>query len=144
VHAGPAAPDATSGAVLSDTRDGTTGRLTQSTLQISASAAGAGCQLQVIRYGDGVTPIGVGSFTVTTASGAATDPSTVSPVAAPTVFTSQGSWQCAGACGALLQLSHLDADHVEGFFSGTLQSASGGSSADVVCSFYLPTRSFTP
>jgi hypothetical protein len=143
VHSGPTAPDPTSSASLVDARDATTGRLQQSqfSLGASAQASGAACALTVQRYGDGVAPVDVGSWQITSGTGSASADGEVAPLGAPSVTTAQGSWQC-NACGASLQLTHLDADHVEGFFSGTFDGAGGA--ADVVCSFYLPTRTFSP
>jgi hypothetical protein len=140
-HAGPSAPDSTSGVTLDDVRD-SFGRVTQSSLRLVASSAatGASCSLAIDRFGDDVAPFGAGQYQLSGGSGTSTPPGTAATVSPPTAATVLGSVACNGdECATVgVNFSHLDADYVEGFFSGTL----GG--ADVVCSFYLPTLRFQP
>src|SRR5262245_7661259 len=84
-HAGPAAPDSSSGAWLSTGRD-SAGRITQSTLQIvaSSSAAGASCVLSVGRYGQDVLPIGIGAWELSSRTLSGSADGTVAPIGSPT------------------------------------------------------------
>ena len=141
VHSGPAAPDGNSFVDLVNQYD-STGSLSRSSLQIIASstAANASCSLAADRYGEFVTSFGAGTYTLSGSGLNGTPDGTAAPSGAPAAATSQGVFTCTGsACnGVALSLSWIDANHAEGFFSGTL------SGADVVCAFYLPTRTFRP
>jgi hypothetical protein len=141
VHSGPAAPDGNSFVDLVNQYD-TTGSLSRSSLQIvgSSSAANASCSLAADRYGDFVSSFGVGQYQLSGSGLNGTPDGTATPVGAPAAATSQGVFSCTGsACnGVGLSLTWIDANHAEGFFSGNLSGAS------VICSFYLPTRTFRP
>ena len=141
VHAGPAAPDASSGVWLRSTRD-SMGRVTQSTLQLVASstAAGASCALSVARTGMDVFPVGVGAWELSSRTLSGSADGTVAPIGSPTASSALGSFSCSGnACdGAVLHIAWINPVHAEGFFGGVL------SGAEVVCSFYLPTREYSP
>jgi hypothetical protein len=145
VHAGPAAPDASSGARLRTVRD-SLGRATQSTLTIAASstAAGASCAIAVGRYGMDVLPVSVGAWELKSQTLSGSADGTVAPIGAPTASSALGSFACSGnACdGAVLQIVWLDANHIEGFFLGALGNGAGVT--EVVCSFYLPTLEYAP
>jgi hypothetical protein len=145
VHSGPSAPDNGSYVDLVNEYD-SNGQLSRSTLQIVASSAtaNASCSLAADRYGTFVTSFGVGQYMLSGASTNGTDSGIAEALGSPTVTTAQGSFSCSGSdCDSVLvNLSWIDAGHTEGFFSGTLLSTGG--SADVVCSFYLPTRTFSP
>jgi hypothetical protein len=140
-HFGPAAPDSGSFVDLINQYD-QFGSLSRSTLNISTSSqsAMAACGLSADRYGEFVTSFGVGQWTLSGAGTGGTDDGTAEAIGAPTVATTSGNFSCTGSnCAAVtLQLSYIDAGHAEGFFAGTM------SGADVVCSFYLPTRTFRP
>ena len=140
-HFGPAAPDSSSFVDLVNQYD-QFGSLTRSTLNIFASstAAMASCTLSADRYGEFVTSFGVGQWSLSGAGTGGTGDGTAEAIGSPTVSTNSGSFSCAGSnCGAVgVSLSYIDASHAEGFLSGTM------SGADVVCSFYLPTRTFSP
>ena len=147
VHLGPSAADASSGASLLTTRDQTTGRAQQSNLSIAVSSAatGASCQLDFVRSGDDVTPFHTGGYQVSSASVFGATPDGIAqPVSGLSVGTPQGAASCAGSdCdGAVLYLNDLAMDHVQGSLSGTMQNA--GVAASVICSFYVPTRSYVP
>jgi hypothetical protein len=145
VHAGPVAPDGTAAASLIDVYDSTTGQLSQSSFQLSATGAsvGAGCALNVQRYG-AVVPLGVGDWQLTGGAGTETGDGLAAPLGSPSVSTPSGIWQCSGdgCAGTVLTISVIDASHVEGYFSGTFTGPSGD--ADVVCSFYLPMSAYNP
>ena len=143
VHFGPAAPDSGSSASLVNVKDPSTGRIQQSIFRVSASAASVGalCILDAARAGDGVATIGAGPGYIFSLSGS---DGTVAPIEGEAVQIPQGTLQCAGSgCnGAGLQLTALDAQHAEGFFSGIL--VANGGTGDTVCSFYLPMSQYKP
>jgi hypothetical protein len=145
VHFGPAAPNPGSAADLNTMRDAL-GASSGSTFSFSASAAGATCAGALQRFGMGAAPIVAAGYQLAAAAGDATPDGTVAPVGAQRATVSAGAWQCSGSLcdGGVLSLTHLDADHVEGFFSAGMQSETGGPAADVVCSFYLPMRTYAP
>ncbi len=142
---GPAAPDSGSGVDLID-EVSPAGRTVRSLLTISASstAAGGACQIQAERFGDGITGFFATTYLIKTASGATTADGTASPGAGELVSITGNSFRCVGnGCdGAVLSLAVLTADHAEGYLSGTFDADSGGGSTGVVCSFYVPTRTF--
>jgi hypothetical protein len=146
-HFGPAALDTGSAASLVTTYDSTTGHALVSNFFVTASSglAGASCSLGVTSQGDGITPIGAGSFQVVASDGTTTAAGTVTPAATETVTAQGGSLVCSGSqCnGASLVILALDSSHVEGYYSGTMvdQNANGSS---VVCSFYLPWSQYQP
>lgn len=148
VHFGPSAPDSSSGASYVVTRDSRTGRVTGSTFRVvaSSSATGATCELTAQRTGDGIAPIGVGSYSVASSSLGPTRDGTVAPIAGEAVAVPQGAWQCTGSrCdGAVFSLIGLDARHAEGFFAGVMQNTRGAPDAQVVCSFHVPMAAFQP
>jgi hypothetical protein len=141
VHSGPAAPDGNSFFDYVNQYD-SNGTLTRSSVQIVASstAANASCSLAADRYGNFLTPFGVGQYSLGGSSVNGTGDGVAAPVGAPAAATSAGLFSCTGsACGAVgLSITWIDAGHAEGFFGGTM------SGADVICSFYLPTRTFRP
>jgi hypothetical protein len=146
IRLGPAAPDPGSSASLVDTKN-QFAQISDSQFRIFAGSAPAGatCQLAFEQFGDGVSGIHAGGYTLAT-PGAATADGTVTPIAGERVFAPGDSFQCAGSScdGATLIISALDSLHVEGYFAGTLASDSGGSPASVVCSFYVPMASYVP
>lgn len=150
VHFGPATPDSSSTASLVDSRD-SVGRVTLSSFRVQASAGsvGAACSLNVQRsggsFGNEVEPIGVGSYLLSSGSGAEAF-GTLQPIEGEVVSTPEGTWSCSGAAcnNAGFVLTHLDADHAEGYLSGTFASSVGGPPAQVVCSFYLPLSTYQP
>lgn len=146
MHIGPSA--LSSGAAdLSSERDVTTGVLTQSTLRVSAaSAAGAGCALVFQTFGERAGAFHVGAFQVATPTATGTPDGTVAANPGESVSAGGSSLTCAGSdCdGAVLQLTALAADHVEGSFSGNLLDPGGQGAGAVVCSFWVPTRTFQP
>jgi hypothetical protein len=142
VHAGPAAPDASSYASLINNYD-STGDLTRSSLQIvvQSTSANASCQLFADRFGEFSSSFGVGNYALSGDSGiSGTGAGEAVPQGSPAAATGLGVFSCSGsACdGVGLSLMALDAQHAEGFFSGNLSGAS------VVCAFYLPMRTFQP
>jgi hypothetical protein len=146
MHFGPSSPDPGSGVDLATSRD-ITGAVTSTTLTISASSAstGASCGFGFQRYGDSIAPFqGPGTYQLEAET--ATGSGMVAPLASETVTVPQGSFVCSGSTcdGAVLVLTVLASDHVEGSLSGTFADTGGAGAADVVCSFYLPTRSFMP
>lgn len=150
LHFGPAAPDPTAAASLIDSLD-SVGRVTLSSfrVQASASSAGTACGLSLQRsgssFGGAVQPIGVGSYLLSSGGGAGAS-GTLQPIEGEVVSTPQGTWSCSGAAcnNSGFVLTHLDADHAEGYLSGTFASATGGSIVQVVCSFYLPLSVYSP
>ena len=54
--------------------------------------------------------------------------------------------KCFGAqCDtAVISLTVLDAQHVEGFLSGQLADPSDGQVSNTVCTFYVPWRTYQP
>ncbi len=145
VHAGPVTPDSGSAASLVDIYDSTTGSLSQSSFQLSASATSiaSACSINLERYG-AVAPLGLGTWQLADTIGSSSDDGVAAPLGSPTVSESGGSWQCAGdGCGdTALTISAIDSLHVEGYFSGTFANADGD--AAVVCSFYLPMSAYNP
>jgi hypothetical protein len=140
-------PDSGSGADIASTQNPTTGLLLDTTLtiQASSSSTGAFCQFSLQRFGNGLVPWRAGvSYALKANTAGATSDGTASPIAGETVGVPQGTWSCTGSgCdGAVLVLSYLAADHIEGFLTGTFASSSGAGDASVVCSFYLPMRSY--
>jgi hypothetical protein len=145
VHFGPAAPDPGSAADLNTVHDAL-GASSGSTFSFNASAAGAACAGTLQRFGAGAAPIVAAAYQLAAAAGDATPDGTVAPVGAQRAVVSAGAWQCAGSLcdGGVFSLTYLNADHVEGFLSAGMQSESGGPAAEVVCSFYLPMRTYLP
>jgi len=147
VHFGPSVADSGSAADLVTQYDQTTGAPQQSTLQISVSSAatGASCALGFVRNGDDVAPFHTGGYQVSSqAVFGPTPDGEAQPISGESIGTPQGAASCAGTdCdGAVLYLIDLASDHVQGSLSGTMQNA--GVSASVVCTFYVPTRTFQP
>ena len=145
VHFGPAAPDPGAAVDLVTTYDSTTGRASGASFRLAASLGSAGCQLAFDRYGDGAR-IGVGQYTVQSMQGAFTLDGTVYPTTGERIATPEGGAGCTGSgCdGAAFVLNAVDSTHAAGYFSGTVQADSGAGQAAVVCSFWLPMRSYLP
>jgi hypothetical protein len=146
-HFGPSIADPGSAADFVTQRDQTTGTPQQSTLQIAVSSAstGASCSLGFTRTGDDVAPFHTGGYQVSSANVFGPTPDgTAQPISGLAIGTSQGAASCAGSdCdGAVLYLIDLASDHVQGSLSGTMQNA--GVAASVVCTFYVPTRTYQP
>lgn len=144
VHFGPAAPNSDGVATLVNQRDAM-GRVVQSTFSVvaSSSVSGASCQLGVTRFGpNGVQPISAAPYQLVASDATTTPDGTVLPQSGGRVAVTQGSWSCAGATcnGGVLALSHLDADYAEGYLGVAMPNDAGMGVAQVVCSFYLPTR----
>ncbi len=144
VHFGPAAPDPGAFVDLVVTRDGG-GKPTASSFRLSATVGSAGCDLAFDRYGDSAA-LNVGQYTVQSMQGASTLDGTVYPTTGERIATPEGGAGCSGSdCdGAAFVLSAVDAQHASGYFQGTVIADSGAGSADVVCSFWLPWRTYTP
>ena len=146
VHFGPTAPDP--GAFVDLVTDARRQRqaATMSSFSLSASIGTAGCTLSFDTFG-GATPIGVGQYTVQSMQGGATLDGTVYPTTGERIATPEGGAGCSGSgCdGAAFVLSSaIDATHASGYFQGTVSADSGAGEADVVCSFWLTTRTYTP
>lgn len=145
VHFGPAAPDPGAAADLVTSRDPLTGRSTGASFRLAASIGSAGCALAFDRYGDGAT-LGAGQYTVASQQGATTLDGTVYPTTAERFSTPAGGASCSGSgCdGAALVLGAVDATHATGYFMGSIVADSGAGQASVVCSFWVPSRSYQP
>jgi hypothetical protein len=145
VHFGPAAPSAGAFVDLVATHDPLTGSSTGASFRLGASVGAAGCQLAFDRYGDGVT-LGTGQYTVTSQQGATTPDGTVYATTAERFSTPAGGAGCSGSgCdGAAFVLSALDGTHATGYFMGNIVADSGAGEASVVCSFWIPTRTYQP
>ena len=148
VHFGPSTPDPGSRVDYVNTRDNSTGRITDSTFQLQATStkSGAQCAVAVHRAGDGVDPIHTGGWQVIASSFGPTPGGAVAVIGNQGVAVPQGTWLCSGAScnGAGFALTALDATHAEGYLAGTFPSSTGGGLANVVCSFYLPIGTFQP
>jgi hypothetical protein len=144
VHFGPSVPDPGAFVDLVTVRDGG-GKPTQSSFRLSASIGTAGCSLAFDTFG-GASAIGAFQYTVEAEQGGTTLDGTVYPTTAESVLTPDGNASCTGSdCdGAAFVLTSIDASHATGYFSGTVASDSGLGSADVVCSFWLTTRTYMP
>jgi hypothetical protein len=144
VHFGPTAPDPGAFVDLVTTRDGG-GKPTSASFRLSATIGQAGCALAFDRFGDNAT-IGVGQYTVQSMQGASTLDGTVYPTAGERIATPEGGAGCTGSScdGAAFVLSAIDAQHATGYFMGTVDADSGAGQADVVCTFWLTTRTYTP
>lgn len=144
VHFGPTVPDPGAFVDLVTARDGG-GKPTMSSFSLSASIGNAGCALSFDTFG-GANPIGVGQYTVQSMQGGTTLDGTVYPTTGERVATPEGGAGCSGSgCdGAAFVLSAIDATHASGYFQGTVSADSGAGDADVVCSFWLTTRTYTP
>jgi hypothetical protein len=144
VHFGPTAPDPGAFVDLVTMRDGG-GKPTMSSFSMSASIGNAGCALSFDTFG-GASAIGVGQYTVQSMQGGSTLDGTVYPTTAERVATPEGGAGCTGSScdGAAFVLSAIDATHASGYFQGTVSSDTGLGDADVVCSFWVKTRTYTP
>lgn len=145
VHFGPARPDAGAFADLVTMRDATSGQVTGASFRLTATIGMAGCGLAFDRFGTGGI-LGVGQYTVNSSQGGTTIDGTVYPTNAERFATPVGGFGCTGqGCDyAAFVLSALDATHASGYYMGTVQADSGAGAADVVCSFYVPTRTYQP
>ena len=143
VHFGPAAPDPGSYVDLVTTRDGS-GTPTGSSFRLSATVGSAGCGLTFDTFGGSV--IRAGQYTVASMQGGSTLDVTVYPTTGERIATPEGGAGCSGsACDhAAFVLSAVDATHITGYFMGTVTSDSGLGDADVICSFWLTPRTYTP
>jgi hypothetical protein len=143
---GPAMPDVGSGADLVDDVDPVTGRTTRSVITIDArsTSGGSSCQLYAERLGDGVLGFFATAYRLAATTGSLTENGAASPGAGERVVVSNNGFNCSGSgCdGAVLSFSALSANHVEGYLSGTFESDTGSGAVDIICSFYLPTRTF--
>jgi hypothetical protein len=144
VHFGPTAPDPGSYVDLVVSRDAT-GMPNGASFRLQASIGTAGCGLAFDRFGPGTT-IGVGQYTVQSMQGAFTLDGTVYPTTSERIATPEGGAGCTGTdCdNAAFVLSAVDAQHASGYFRGTVTADSGAGVADVVCSFWIPMRTYTP
>ena len=144
VHFGPMAPDPGAFVDLVTTRD-QSGMPTASSFRMAATIGTAGCTLTFDRFG-GNAALGVGQYTVQSMQGAATLDGTVYPTTGERIGTPEGGAGCAGAgCdGAAFVINAIDAQHATGYFSGTVQADSGAGQANVVCSFWIKPRTYTP
>lgn len=146
IHFGPATPDSSSTVDVATSRDATRGQVDRASLSLHASSAamGARCDFDLEKFGNGTTPLVVGTLQLAVATGTKTPDGTISPVGSPSVAVPQGSWSCGSCTGGLLVLSALDNSHVEGYLSGSFDSSAGAGQAPVICSFYLPMHSYSP
>ena len=78
--------------------------------------------------------------------GAVTLDGTVYPTASERIATPEGGAGCSGSdCdAAAFVISAADALHISGYSSGTVSADSGAGQADVVCTFWLTPRRYTP
>ena len=145
VHFGPAAPDPGAFVDLVTQRDGG-GKPTQSSFRMSAALGSAGCSLAFDTFGTNSYAIGVGQYTVQSMQGGSTLSGTVYPTTAESFATPAGSASCTGSIcdGSAFVLSAIDAAHATGYFSGTVAAADGSGYVDVVCSFWIKTRTYMP
>jgi hypothetical protein len=119
-----------------------------SSFQLSASGAGAGCNLRFDRFGAS-SGIGVGQYTVESNVGTATGSGQVYPTVGEEIdlpAANGGSAHCSGsACdNAAFVINGVDAQHVYGYWMGQVQSDQGLGVADVVCTFYVPMTQYQP
>jgi hypothetical protein len=112
---------------------------------MAASIGNAGCALDFDTFGN-ASAIGVGQYIVQSMQGSTTLSGTVYPTTAERVATPEGGAGCTGAScdGAAFVLSALDANHATGYFMGTVTADSGAGDADVICSFWLKPRTYSP
>jgi hypothetical protein len=143
-HFGPGTPSGS--ASLVNTRDAA-GNVTAGKFTLSASVAGASCNLEFDRFGPGAG-IGAGQYTVESNVGSATPSGIVYPTVGEAVDLPQpnGPAHCSGAScdNSAFVLSVVDATHVVGYWMGTVQSDQGLGDAPVVCSFYLGWAQYQP
>lgn len=145
VHFGPAAPDPGSFVDLVTVRDGG-GKPTQSSFRMFAAVGGASCSLAFDTFGPNSYAIGAGQYTVQSMQGGSTLSGTVYPTNAEAFATPAGSASCTGSIcdGSAFVLSAIDATHATGYFSGTAAASDGSTYVDVVCSFWVTTRTYMP
>jgi hypothetical protein len=149
-HVGPWTADATSYADLATTRDDAGQIVTTDLLIHVASAAGsnpaASCDLHFDRFGMNVPGFAAGITTLEAPVGDATSQGTTASVGPLSVVAGALTLQCNGSdCnGGILSISAMDANHVEGFVSGTFADPSDGQQSSTVCTFYVPWRSYSP
>jgi hypothetical protein len=143
-HFGPTVPAAGSGASLVTQYDAS-GAVASASFSLNAaiSDGSAGCQLAFERYGGA---LGNFQYNVASQQGATTADGTVYASVPERITLPGDSASCSGSgCdGAGLALTALDAQHVTGYFRGTMQDAAGQGAADVVCSFWLPMLTYQP
>jgi len=143
---GPSIPDVGSGADITSTVDPTTGSVSDTVLRIATSSAatGAACNFSLERFGEGLPPWRAAGYSIAAGGFGATADGQAAPVAGEAVSVPQGSWSCSGSTceGAVLVLSYLAADHIEGYLSGNFDSATGAGASSVVCAFYLPVHTY--
>jgi hypothetical protein len=118
-HVGPYAAAATAFADLTTTRDDF-GRRIATGLKLHAEGGIASCDLELSRYGPEVSPFSALPYRLET-------------------LTCSG-----GDCGGSLVVTILDAMHVEGYLAATMADPSDGQRSSVVCTFYVPWRTYQP
>jgi hypothetical protein len=149
MHFGPSTPDTGSGVDLTTERDQAS-QIVSQTLTITASSAqsGASCTLGFQRFGTSLAPLRGGGqlYKLSSESIDATPDGVVAPSASESVSAQGLVLSCSGSgCdGTGLLLLTLAADHVEGSYTGTLADPGGQGSAEAICSFWLPTRTWQP
>lgn len=143
-HVGPSPATSAAYADLSNTRD-ESGRLVSSDLLIHATGGIATCDLHLSRFGAGISAFSALPYRVVTATSNATADGTASPVGIISVTAGGLTLQCNGAdCNGLFTINVLDAKHLEGYLTGTLSDPSDGQASSVVCTFYVPWRTYQP
>jgi hypothetical protein len=144
VHFGPMVPDPGAYVDLVTSRDAG-GKPTMSSFVLSASIGDVGCALDFDTFGN-ASAISVGQYIVQSMQGSTTLSGTVYPTTAERVATPEGGAGCTGSScdGAAFVLSAIDANHATGYFMGTVTADNGTGDADVICSFWLKPRTYSP
>jgi hypothetical protein len=143
-HVGPSAATTDAHADLTANADGL-GRVQSTDLAIHATGGIATCDIHVSRFGAGISPFGQLAYRLVTPTGNSTADGTASPVGAVSVVAGGLTLQCNGSdCNGLLNINVLDSAHIEGYLTGTMSDPSDGQSSSVVCTFYVPWRTYQP
>ncbi len=144
-HVGPYAADATSFADLVTSRNAL-GQVLASDLTIHAAGGLASCDLHISRFGVGVAPIATGPYRLMAATGAGTPDGTASPVGGVIAKAGRLTLACNGSdCNtAVLANTVIDARHLEGYVTATMYDYADGQPSNIVCSYYVPWRTYSP
>jgi hypothetical protein len=147
VHFGPMPPDSGSSASLVVTRD-VAGNVSGASFRLDAmiASAGVGCSFAFDTFG---SSIGIGQYTMSSAVGGTTPSGIVYATGSERVQTPMpagGGAACSGSgCdGGAFVVSAIDAAHVYGYVSATMDADSGAGQASVVCTFYVPMSQYMP
>lgn len=143
-HVGPSPATAGAYADLTSFADGL-GRRQSTDLFIHATGGIATCDIHVSRFGTNIGPFSALAYRLVTPSSGVTADGTASPVGKVSVTAGGLTLQCNGTdCNGLLNINVLDAAHIEGYLTGTLADPSDGQASSVVCTFYVPWRTYQP